>query len=188
MTLGCRAFFREFLAEFRREGRKTNWEKIYDENRIWTGKLLGTAKSRKEGDFGLIGRIGKKFGYEIEAEWMRLDQVWFYYLPKPKDWKQEPWKTDVVIEHENDIKNLEYTIFKLGEVAVPLKVGIFYPGKEREEECLKKCRDMILKQVTSYPGGVYLIIFGFCDDKKGVYWHGYEIDFKGNVIKLHESS
>jgi hypothetical protein len=44
---------------------------------------------------------------------------------------------------------------------------------------------MILKQVSSYPGGVYLIIFGFLNEEKGVYWHGYEIDFKGNIIKLH---
>lgn len=97
-----------------------------------------------------------------------------------------PWKTDAVIEHENDIDNLEFTIFKLGEVSAPLKVGIFYPG-EKEDECLQKCRDMILKQISSYPGGVYLIIFGFLNEQKGVYWHGYEIDFKGNIVKLHKS-
>ena len=49
-----------------------------------------------------------------------------------------------------------------------------------------KACEIIKKQVTSYPGEVYLIIFGFLDEEKGVYWHGYEIDFKGNVIKLHE--
>ena len=81
---------------------------------------------------------------------------------------------------------MEYTFIKFGEISAPLKVGIFYPGEESETEYLDKCREMILKQVPSYPGGVYLIIFGFLDEEKGVYWHGYEIDFKGNVIKLHE--
>jgi len=185
MTLGCRAFFYEFLAKFENEKKRTKWEKIYTKNRAWTAKMLGTGKSREKGDYGLIGRIGQKFGYKIQAEWMRIDQVWYFYLPKPEKWEQWPWKTDVVIEHENDIDNLEYTIFKLGEVSAPLKVGIFYPGEE-EKEFLQKCREMILKQVPSYPGGVYLIIFGFLDEERGVYWHGYEIDFKGNIIELHE--
>ena len=184
MTLGCRAFFLGFLDEFEKEKKSTNWEKIYYNNKIWTAKMLGTGKSRRKGDFGLIGRIGKKFGYELQAEWMRIDQVWYCYLPKPEKWEQQPWKTDVVIEHENDIDNLEYTLFKLGEVSAPLKVGIFYP-RENEEEFLKKCPEMILKQASAYPGGVYLIIFGFFDKEKGVYWHGYEVDFKGNLIKLH---
>lgn len=52
--------------------------------------MLGTGKSRKKGDFGLIGRIGQKFGYEIQAEWMRLDQVWYFHLPKPENWEQPP--------------------------------------------------------------------------------------------------
>ena len=147
--------------------------------------MLGTGKSRKKGDFGLIGRIGKNFGYKLQAEWMRIDQIWYYYLPKPEKWEQQPWKTDVVVEHENNIDNFEYTLFKLGEVSAPLKVGIFYPGEENEENLLKRCPEIILKQVSAYPGGVYLIIFGFFDKEKGVYWHGYEIDFKGNLIKLH---
>ena len=89
------------------------------------------------------------------------------------------------MEHENYIENLEYTFFKFEEISAPLKVGIFYPGED-EKEYLKKACEIIKKQVTSYPGGVYLIIFGFLDKEKGVYWHGYEIDFKGNKIKLHE--
>lgn len=185
MTLGCRAFFYEFLAEFDREKKRTKWEEIYPENRTWTAKMLGTGKSRKTGDYGLIGRIGQKFGYEIQAEWMRIDQVWYFYLPKPEKWEQQPWKTDVVIEHENYINNLEYVIFKLGEVSAPLKVVISYPGEE-EKVFLQKCREMISKQVPSYPGTVYLIIFGFLDEERGVYWHGYEIDFKGNIIELHK--
>jgi len=186
MALGCRVFFYEFLAEFEKEKTKTKWEEIYDKNRIWTARLLGTGSSRKKGDYGLIGRIGQKFGYEITAEWRRIDQVWSYYLPKPKTWSQFPWRNDVVVEHENYIKNLEYTFFKFEEISAPLKVGIFYPGKESEEEAVEKCRQMILKQVSSYPGSMYLIIFGFLDEEEGVCWDGYEVDFKGNIIKLHE--
>ena len=147
--------------------------------------MLGTGPSRKKGNFGLVGRIGKKFGYEIDAEWRHIDQVWYFRLPKPETWESPPWKNDVVVEHENNIKNLEYTLFKFDEISAPLKVGIFYP-REEEKEYLDKACEIIKKQVTSYPGEVYLIIFGFLDEDEGVYWHGYEIDFKGNVIKLHE--
>ena len=185
MTLGCRAFFYEFLAEFEKEKKKTKWEEIYEENKIWTAKMLGTGSSRKKGDFGLLGRIGKKFGYDIQAEWRKINQVWFYWLPKPKGWKNAPWRNDVVVEHENDIENLEYTFIKFEEISAPLKVGIFYPGED-EKEYLQKYREIILKQVSAYPGRVYLIVLGFFDEDKGVYWHGYKIDFKGNIIKLHE--
>jgi len=185
MTLGCRAFFCEFLAEFEKENRNTKWEKIYDKNRIWTAKMLGTGKSREKGNYGLLGRIGKRFGYEIDPEWRHIDQVWYYHLPKPKTWQNPPWKNDVLVEHENDIDNLEYTLFKFDEISSPLKVGIFYPGKD-EEEYLEKAAEIIKKQVTSYPGEVYLIVFGFLEEERGVYWHAYEIDFKGNIIKLHK--
>jgi len=185
MTLGCRAFLREFLAEFEKAKKKTNWMKIYEDNKKWTAKMLGTGPSREKGDYGLIGRIGQKFGYKIDPEWRHIDQVWFYNLPKPKGWQDPPWKNDVMIEHENDIDNLEYTLVKFDEVSVPLKVGIFYPGDD-EEEYRDKAAEIVKKQVTSYPGEVYLIIFGFAEEEKGVYWHAYEIDFKGNVIQLHE--
>ena len=181
MTLGCRAFFSEFLDEFEEEKKRTNWDKVWDKNKIWTAKMPGTGASRKKKDYGLIGRVGQKFGYMIQAEWMRIDQVWYLWLPEREGWEQRPWKTEVVVEHENDINNFEYTIFKLGEVSAPLKVGIFYPG-EYEKEYLEKAREIIKKQVTSYPGEMYLIIFGFQGKNKGVYWHGYEIDFKGNIF------
>ena len=189
MTIGCRAFFREFLAEFEKEKKKTNlasMRKCYLDNKKWTAKMLGTGESRKKEDYGLIGRIGQNFGYEIESGWRHIDQVWFQWLPKPEGWRKAPWKNDVLIEHENYIARLEYTFFKFEETSAPLKVGIFYPDQEDEEKYLQKSREMILKQVSSYPGGVYLIIFGFLNEEKAVYWHGYEIDFKGNIIKLPE--
>ena len=61
MTLGCRAFFLEFLAEFDKEKKRTKWDKIYDDNKKWTAKMLGTGPSRKKDDYGLLGRIGQKF-------------------------------------------------------------------------------------------------------------------------------
>jgi hypothetical protein len=187
MTLGVRAFFHKFLAQFEKEGKKTKWQDIYHQNRKWTAKMLGTGKSRKKGDHGIIGRIGKKFGYNIDPEWRHIDQVWSYYLPEPKKCEYLPWRNDVIIEHENYIKNLEYTFYKFDEISSPLKVGIFYPGEEYEKECLEKCQQMIIKQVSSYPGEVYLIIFGFLnEEEEKVYWHAYEIDFKGNIVNLQK--
>jgi len=105
--------------------------------------MLGTSSSRKKGDFGLLGEIGKKFGYKIQAEWMKIDQVWYYYLPKPQGWMQTPWKTDVVIEHENDPSNIEYVINKLIEVCAPLKICFFYPGEEDEDDALYRISEII---------------------------------------------
>jgi hypothetical protein len=151
--------------------------------------MLGTGEDRKKGNYGLIGRIGKKFGYEIQAEWMRIDQIWYYYLPETKEFEdilEWPWRTDVMIEHENDFLKFHYTLLKLGEVSAPLKVGIFYPVKDDEEYAIETACQIISKQVISYPGGVYLLMFGFLRDKKEVYWHAYEIDPKGNVVPLHQ--
>lgn len=187
MTLCCRAFFNEFLTEFEIEkNNRARINNIYQKYRNWTIMMLGTSKSRDRGNYGLLGRVGKKFGYIIEPEWRHIDQVWFYRLPKPKGWRKGPWKNDVLVEHENNIRRMEYTIFKFEEISAPLKVGIFYPG-DNEEEYLEMCQKMILKQVSSYPGSVYLIIFGFQDEKNEIYWHGYEIDFKGNIVQLHDA-
>lgn len=187
--MGCRAFFIEFLSEFEKEKDRTNWEKLWEKSNDWNAKMLGTGESREKGDYGLFGRLGKKFGYNIQAEWMRIDQIWFYFLPESEEWKdliEWPWKTDVVIEHENTFMKFHYTLLKLGEVSAPLKVGIFYPSKEDERYALETASQVISKQVISYPGGVYLLLFGFLEDKKHVYWHAYEIDFKGNIIPLHQ--
>jgi hypothetical protein len=186
MTLGSRAFFHEFLSEFDAEGKNIDWETLYNgKPSEWTARMLGTSKSRKtKDDYGLIGRIGQKFGYKIDAEWRQIDQVWYVELPELKKGKDTPWRDEVIIEHENDAGRLEYTFYKFNEIAAPLKVGIFFPGKKNEEESLKKCQEMILRQVSYFPGETYLIIFGF--EAKKVYWHAYEIDFKGNVTQLHQ--
>lgn len=186
MTLGSRALFLEFLKEFDEEKKRTNWESLYEKSPEWTAKMLGTSKSREKKDYGLLGRIGQKFGYEIDPEWRRIDQVWYISLPKLKKGRDTPWRDEVIIEHENFAERLEYTFFKFNEISAPLKVGIFFPGKENEEASLERCREMILTQVSYFPGETYLIIFGFQDKKTGIYWHAYEIDFKGNITQLHK--
>jgi len=184
MTLASRAFLREFFREFTKEKKRTNLEKIWYQSKKWTTIMLGTGKTREKGDYGLIGRIGQKFGYEIQSEWLRIDQVWYYLLNEPESNEQPLWRTDVAIEHENNPKNIEYTIQKMGEISVSLKVGIFYPKEDEEAHILNRISELISKQVTSYPGCTYLIIFGFLDEEKGIFWHAYEIDYKGNIIEL----
>ena len=181
MTLGCRSFFHEFVSEFENEKLHTNWEEIWPENNIWTGKMLGTGESRKNNDFGLLGRIGQKYKYEVQAEWMRFDQIWYYLYFQEEGLIETPWKMDVIIEHENYFQRFEYTLLKFEGASAPLKVGIFYPDEETEYEVLEKASKIIKKQIISYPGGVYLLIFGFNNEEKGIYWHAHEIDFKGNI-------
>ena len=173
-----------FFKEFTKEKKRTNLKKIWYQSKKWTAIMLGTGKTREKGDYGLIGRIGQKFGYEIQSEWLRIDQVWYYLLNEPESTEPPLWRTDVAIEHENNPENIEYTIQKMGEISVSLKVGIFYPEKDEEAHILNRISEIISKQVTSYPGYTYLIIFGFLDEEKGIYWHAYEIDYKGNIIEL----
>ncbi|MGA3110471.1 MAG: hypothetical protein ABSE15_00380 [Candidatus Bathyarchaeia archaeon] len=184
MTLGGRAFIKEFLEEFANYEKQRPWLPIWDKSGEWTKDMLGDSVSRKKNNYGLIGKIGKTFGYGVDAEWRRIDQVWYYYLPKLEQCKELPWKLDVIIEHENDINNLEYTFYKLGEIISPLKVGIFYPDKGKEQATIEKCIELITKSVTSVTGESYLIIFGFLTKKNTVEWRAHEIDFKGNTSKI----
>jgi len=74
MTLGCRAFFCEFLAEFEKENRNTKWEKIYDKNRIWTAKMLARAHTLCHSDLS--------FEREPSAFPIRM---------RTKDWLSTKW-------------------------------------------------------------------------------------------------
>ena len=186
MTLGSRAFVRGFITEFEKSKDITDWEGLWEDGTAWTNKMLGTSSSRRENDFGIIGSVGQGFGYQIQAEWMRIDQVWYNDLLERDDWDFIPWKTDVVIEHENNIDKLVRTLLKLGEISAPLKVGVFYPEPEKEDEYISTGSEIIEKQPVPYPGGVYLLIFGILDEEKGIIWHPYEIDWKGNVFPLHK--
>ncbi|MFX1563179.1 MAG: hypothetical protein ACFFDP_07715 [Promethearchaeota archaeon] len=183
--LGSRAFFSSFITKFEHDESKRSWLDIPDGE--WTNRMLGTAKSRKKKDFGLIGSIGQELGYIIQSEWMRIDQVWYIILPKPKGWKRDPWRTEVAIEHENhpSIGYFEYTLHKLEELAVPLKIAFFYPG-DQAEEWLHRAEVIIPKQIKGVLGGVYLLVFGFLNEEEtGHRWEAYEIDTKGTTIALH---
>lgn len=186
MTLGCRSFFYEFIGLVNHENKDGRLAKIYHKWTEWTTLMLGNRQSRDNDDYGLIGRVGQKYHYETEPEWRDIDQVWSVLLPKPLILLESPWKLDVLVEHENDIKRLEYTLFKFLEIDAPLKIGIFYPA-DYEEDSLEKCREIIKNQVPLIPSNQYLIIFGFLNETSNqIIWHGYEIDFRGNIVKLHE--
>jgi len=184
MTFGSRAFFEDFLNEFEEDKKNTNWVDLFEKKKERTEKMLGTSDSRKKGDYGLLGKIGKKYGYTRECEWLKVDLNFHNDMEDEEFLGFIPWKTDVLIEHENNPTNYVRTLLKLGETSTPLKIVFFYPKVEEENEFIETGRRIIKNLPVSYPGGVYLLVFGFCDDKKGVYWKAYEIDWKGNIFPI----
>ena len=167
MILVSKIIFRDFLNEFKKRGRRVDWKELYDDAKGYTREMVGDSKSREQGDYGLWGVLGKKYDYEIQAEWMRIDQIWYYYLKKPTGWKEKPWQTDVAIEHENYYANIEYTLWKIGEFLANLKICIFYPDRDKKDKDLKKIGE-IISQRSNFPNERYLIIFGF--KEKDVFW------------------
>lgn len=183
MTLAARMLYYEFINEFKKVGKNNDWVAFWNKNTEWTAKMLGTGESRKNGDFGLLGKIGQKYGYDIYAEWKDIDQIWSNFLSKPSNWNHAPWINDVIIEHENNINKFEYTILKFTEFSAPLKVGIFYPDDD-ENKYLDISKEIIKYYVSTYPGEIYLLIFGYLENEKIIIWKAHEIDWKGNSIQI----
>lgn len=180
MTLGSRSFFYDLVKETRNAVRKVG--KFYDLKKPEkTRMMLGDGDSRKNEDFGLIGRIGQRYGYQIQAEWMRIDQVWYYDINENDEWNFLPWVTDAIIEHENNIDDFIRTIVKLTEYSAPIKIAIFYPKRDDEEKWVGIASEIISKRQVSYPGESYLLVFGLYDKKKNLYWNAHEINWQGKV-------
>jgi hypothetical protein len=166
MATSAKKVFRKFLKEF--EKSKVDWEKIYNKNREWTRHMIGNNRSREKGDFGILGAIGKREGYKIQAEWMHFDQAWYYTYRDTKISGIKPWRTDVVIEHENDHRYIPYCCIKLAESKAPLKILIAYPGKKKKRY-IEEIKHIVSKRRQG--DEKYLVIFGQLADKK-VVWEG----------------
>lgn len=179
MSLAGRVIFQEFLKKFHKS--KLKWDDLPS---LWTKKMLGSGSSRKKGDFGILGRIGQKYGFEVQAEWMRIDQIWYSQLDLGKD-VRKGWWTEVAIEHENkqDLDGIIYLLNKLIEFKARLKLGICYP--EDEMQALEGISKTLAGTPFSLENERYLFLFGrLGENDQQVLFNAWEFDSRGNRIKV----
>jgi hypothetical protein len=82
MSVQSRAFLRLFSDEVRSslvnpEDTRRRWNSSPE----WSALMLGSAESRRNADFGVLGRIGRSLGYALQAEYLRVDQIWYTLNP-----------------------------------------------------------------------------------------------------------
>jgi hypothetical protein len=152
-------------------------DRLWEEHTYWTRFMLGDGASRRAGDFGAIGRVGKLLGYHLQAEYFRVDQVW-YTEPVIGD-----WHIDGYFEHENSIARLEETVRKLLQLGPGLKVVITYPDLDDRDECLESVRELIRNRHGTSSDTRLAVVFGFLAEKR-MRLEGYEFDGMGRCARV----
>jgi hypothetical protein len=146
----------------------------------WSTLMLGSSETRKSAarDFGIIGRVGRSLGYELQAEYLRVDQIWYTINPDaPEDWRIEAF-----LEHENNHKRLAETVRKLLELGAGLKVAITYPPVASKAELLSTVSRLIKERHGTPPDSRLTVIFGFLDGEHSIVsWEAHELDGMGRI-------
>jgi hypothetical protein len=146
----------------------------------WSTFMLGSGETRKSAarDFGVIGRIGRSLGYELQAEYLRVDQIWYTLNPDAA----EDWRIEAFLKHENKYKHLPETVRKLLELGAGLKVAITYPPIASKAELLAKVSRLIRERHGMPPDSCLTVIFGFLDGAQSIVsWEAHEFDGMGRV-------
>lgn len=133
----------ELVKAFKKEWEavRQEWQKepysIPKNTTLWKEFMVGKGRHYEQGDFGILGKVGKGFPHvKVQAEEFNVDQLWFYtYDPqtgKVDDGRDRPWRGVVAIEHDSDPGSVGFkdNLIKLMHLNVPLKVSITYPAAE----------------------------------------------------------
>jgi hypothetical protein len=144
----------------------------------WSAIMLGSGGTRKTPlrDFGVLGRIGRSLGYELQAEYLRVDQIW--YTVNPED--AGDWRIEAFLEHENNFKRLPETVRKLLELGAGLKVAITYPPAATKGDLLAAIARLIKDRHGTPPDSRVTVIFGFIEGET-VFWEAHELDGMGRI-------
>jgi len=180
MSLDTRAVFAVFVDEVKGSGLR--WD---ERGSVKTRKMMGDKKSRKKGDFGVFGRIGTKYGYKVQAEWARLDQVWYDEVKLDEDTPLEWWWCEAAIEHENsqDLYDILYSVVKLTEFKARLKIGVYYP-RDDFNKALDEMSRFISRSISPSESERYLILLGSVKDNSSVEYSAWQFDCRGNRMKI----
>jgi hypothetical protein len=179
MSIQSRAFLKLFRDEVQSAlAESGNFMRLWNSARDWTGLMLGTGTSRASAGFGVLGNIGRNLGYQLQAEYLRVDQIWYTTSPEtPNDWRIEAF-----IEHENDVGRLPETIRKLLELGPGFKVAIVYPDPSEKKDALAEITRLIENRYGTPADSRVSVVFGFLDEgKAGVLWEAFEFDGVGRV-------
>ncbi len=138
----------------------------------WTDFMVGSGS----GSFGLLGEMGKSFGYKLEREQYDIDQIWLYRAPKRFLRRKTLQRTHkivvgpfrwlfVLIEHELGIARWSKSLDKMFPLNAPLKVLITYPprphmGTYYSGKTVLRSAEQFLHVRESRNCGTYLIGFG----------------------------
>jgi hypothetical protein len=181
MSVQSRALLKLFSDEVRAalvnpEDTRRRWHSYTE----WSTLMLGSGETRNSAarDFGVIGRVGLTLGYKCQAEYLRVDQIWYASNPDaPEDW----W-IEAFLEHENNFKRLAMTVRKLLELGAGLKVAITYPPVASKAELLATVSRLISERHGTLPDSRLTLIFGFLDSEQSIIsWEAHEFDGMGRI-------
>lgn len=124
----------QFLDAFREQWKKEDPIEIrnsYQEEKDWTGFMLGTMDSMEK---GFLYRVSEKLSVDMGREWYTLDCVYYKMESSQVEGHEtRPARLCAIIEHENSGKVAE-EMWKLLLFGSPLKILIFYDYREDEKE------------------------------------------------------
>lgn len=148
--------------------------------------MLGDGPSRNTSDdYGILGCLGKKLGYKIQAEYLRVDQIW--YTSPSHD--SSDWRIDAFIEHENDCRRLLETVRKLLQIGNGLKVIITYQYENKISDEIMSVQKLISERFDNPVGSPIIIVFGTSDNECSyVNWEAHEFDSIGRVSSVSFSN
>jgi len=194
MTYSSETIFQMFIETFTKRFCGYSHSEAY---RIWhtqwknlTKIMIGDGKTRKLGDYGVMGEVARLCGidrHKIWAEDFRIDQTW---VTNPSEADSE---IDVAIEHENDPRNTEEPIRRLCYVVARVKLAILYPDSEDHEQKEAEATRLISSVIASRKFDPiqedFAVFLGyFPKSEQEPFWHYKRFDRKGSVIKTLTST
>lgn len=149
----------------------------------WTEFMLGSPSTRAGGRFGVLGQVGRSVGYQIQAEYLRVDQIWYDSPPSSPD----DWLIEAFVEHENDVRRVPETIRKILQLGPGLKVLVTYPESVPAETLVTRVSELIRKRYGTPPDSRLLLVLGRLASPLPL-WRAHEFDGLGRESGMPEGN
>lgn len=182
MSAEGRMFLRLLADHVARRMKGENVAQRWNQYRWWTEMMLGSSASRRPPlkDFGVLGAMAQLLGYTPQAEYLRVDQIWYFGPGQDKS----DWLIDAYLEHEHNAKKLPELVRKLLAIGGGLKVAITYLDGTAPDALLSQVGAQISARYGVADDMRLLVAFGFLANAN-LEWEGYMFDGRGRSIALH---